>query len=157
LRQQSWALLRVAAEEQEATKKYPDYQESIAKLRPDGASPLPPTVYCHLMMNVENPTDVAYHLSKNPEALTKLWALEAQGAGVRVIEEVNKISHGLSFRSSAHQQRQAAASAAQRQSSPQPLRHIGGRGYTGTSDIRDPNMPYSQYKQIMNERERGRR
>jgi len=52
---------RVAAEEQGATKKYPDYQESIAKLPADGPTPFPPTAYCYLMMNVENPT--ALHIS----------------------------------------------------------------------------------------------
>jgi hypothetical protein len=115
------------------------------KMDHDGPMPLPETARLHLLMHVENGPATAYFLSKNPEFVAKLNWLEAQGAGVRVIEEINKISHGIAFRGSAHQQRQASAAQHEKSSGPQPLRHIGGRGPANTAGGYSDSMSQRDY------------
>ena len=73
--------------------------------------------------------------------------LEAQGAGVRVIEEINRISHGLSFRASTRGQ-QVGSNKPHAASPPAPLRHLSGRSHVGPVDPSDPNLDYHSYRRM---------
>ena len=67
--------------------RHPDYIESVRKLEPGRESPIPPTSYYHLMLNVPNAVDVGYYLSKHPETIAKLWSLETSGQGIKVMQQ----------------------------------------------------------------------
>jgi hypothetical protein len=54
-------------------------------------------------MNTENPEACAYYLAKRPEAIARLWSLEASGQGLQVLKELNDLSAGLRFAGSTAQ------------------------------------------------------
>ena len=108
------------------------------------------------MLNVSNATDVAYHLSRHPETIAKLWSLESSGRGVDAMKELNHISSGLSFQGNVSEV--GAGSSARREhrvnQPPAPIRPVSGGCYVSTPDLRDPNLDYQSYKRMMNERDR---
>jgi hypothetical protein len=74
--------------------------QSIKRLEPGNETPIPPTSYYHLMLNVSNAPDVGYHLSRHPELIAKLWSLESSGNGIQAMKELNDLSAGLRFQGS---------------------------------------------------------
>lgn len=143
------AQARIAEEEKSAQARYGDYYQSIKRLEPGNESPIPPTSYCHLMLNVSNAPDVGYYLSRHPETIAKLWSLETSGQGVKALQELNDLSAGPRFQGSTAQT--GAGSSAQRERQPRsappaPIRPVTGNGYSNLPDVRDPNLPYSEYK-----------
>jgi hypothetical protein len=127
---------RVAEEEKVFVERHPDYIESVRRLEPGRETPIPPTAYLHTVMNLENPADVAYYLSKSPETLAKLWSLEASGQGVKIIEELNHISSGLRFQGNTAQTGAGAAARRERQANsgpPAPIRPVGGSSMSSST------------------------
>lgn len=115
---------------------------SIKRLEPGNETPIPPTSYYHLMLNVSNVPDVGCHLSRHPELIAKLWSLESSGNGVKALQELNDLSAGLKFAGNTAQTGPQSAAHGERQvrsAPPAPIRPLG-RGTVNTPDLRDPNL-----------------
>jgi hypothetical protein len=106
-------------------QKYPDYMQSIKRLEPRNETPIPPTSYYHLMLNVSNAPDVGYHLSRHPELIAKLWSLESSGNGIQAMKELNDLSAGLRFQGSQHEGNTSQAQTAERERRQVLLRRSG--------------------------------
>jgi len=88
-------------------------------------------------------------LSKSPETLAKLWSLEASGQGVKIIEELNHISSGLSFQGNVSQAGAGSAARRERQvNQPPPYRSVGGRDLNSSSGGYYEGMPMSEYNKL---------
>jgi hypothetical protein len=139
------AQARLPELEKAFAERHPDYQESIARLQPGRETPIPPTAYLHTVMNVQNPADVAYHLSKSPEILAKLWSLEASGQGVKIIEEINHISSGLRFQGNTAQAGAGAATRREHRPVPAPYRSVGGASMSSSTGGYHEGMSMRDY------------
>lgn len=150
------AQVRVPEEEKSFAAKNPDYHASVAKLQSNGNIPL--TSYCHLMLHISNPVDTVYYLSKHPEAVAKLWSLEGNGRGVEAIQELNDVSAHMRLNSQNQSQPPSSPPRSKRpsQGNFEPIPHLPGGGATRGPSITDPDLPFSEYRRLMNEKEFGR-
>jgi hypothetical protein len=122
-----------------AAQKYPDFHESLKNC--DANFPVPQVAYLHMVSHVENPAEVAYFLSKNPQAVAKLWALQSSPQPERMLSELDAISYMLRNHGNTPSLRPRATSAA-----PAPIRPVNGGASTAKSNANPGEMSYQDYK-----------
>jgi hypothetical protein len=129
---------RLPEQVKQAKERYPDFDESLKKC--DAEYPVPALAYLHLVSHVENPAETAYWLSKNPQAVARLWILQSSPQPERMLGELNNISymlrHGNGTAPTRPQPRTSAA--------PAPIKPVGSGSARSSAD--PSTMSFREFK-----------
>jgi hypothetical protein len=140
---------------QEAQQRMPELAKAAREKYGEGLQQeltengeVPMAAYLHILTTAQNPIDVAVHLARHPETRAKLFALEAKGRGVEMLQELDYISRRL---------REPEAEAGRqrtRTQAPAPIVPVNG---ASTRSAANPSeMDYQTYKKWRNAGHGGR-
>lgn len=140
----------------EARGRYEDWDEVVTQ----STDPIPQGVIMAIY-KFENGPDVAYHLFKNQEARQRLLELDADDPLLAVVEvgriaDQLKAQAGGSAASTEKKEQKTEAGAQQtRKPTAQPIRPVGGNSTRSQSAPMD-ELPYSEYRRVRDQQEKGR-